>query len=73
MTRTLEGFIRAAQRTEDPYVMLPFEVPPGTHRIDVRARNDAGSILDFGLTDPRLEDFPSRQGFRGWSGSARDS
>ena len=54
------------------YVPLPFEVPPGTTRIDVRYRYDAGHILDLGLFDPRVGPFPSTTGFRGWSGSARD-
>ncbi|HKI59138.1 MAG TPA: CehA/McbA family metallohydrolase [Trueperaceae bacterium] len=55
-----------------PYLTLPFEVPPGTTRIDVRYRYDAGHILDLGLFDPRMGPFPSTSGFRGWSGSARD-
>lgn len=29
--------------------------------------------MDLGLFDPGLGPFPSREGFRGWSGSARDS
>jgi hypothetical protein len=63
-----ERFTQAEQHT---LCLLPFEVPPGTTRIEVRYRFSEGSILDLGLFDPRLGPFPSREGFRGWSGSAR--
>ena len=64
----LEGTVTPG---DEPYRLLPFEVPEGCERVTVRYRFDAGSILDLGLLDPRATAFPSRAGFRGWSGSAR--
>lgn len=56
------------------YLYLPFEVPKGDiSRIDVSYRYSKGSIIDLGLLDPNVVAFPSRTGFRGWSGSARAS
>jgi hypothetical protein len=68
--QVLEGFISATERA---LRLLPFKVPPGTSCIEVRYHFDEGSILDLGLFDPGLGPFPSREGFRGWSGSARNS
>ena len=57
-----------------PYAYLPFEVPEGTTRLSVRYRYDEGNVIDLGVFDPRIvgENFPATQGFRGWSGGARD-
>lgn len=62
------------------YINLPFEVPSGIGRIDVRYRYDAaissdptisgGNTVDIGIIDSRGAQFMT-QGFRGWSGSAR--
>ena len=73
MTRVIEGSVTPADRVRSPFVYLPFEVTSGTTRIDVRYSYDAGSILDIGIFDPALGEFPSPTGFRGWSGGARDS
>lgn len=64
---------------EEPYLYLPFDVAAGCSRIDVRyefgresaVSDGAPDILDLGLVDPAFGVFPSREGFRGWSGSAR--
>ena len=54
-------------RFESPWHYLPVEVPPGTGALRVELDFDraAGTVLDLGCLGPR--------GFRGWSGSARDS
>ena len=62
------------------YVLVPFQVPEHTARIDVRYEYDAaissdptisgGNVVDIGLFDPRGADFLG-DGFRGWSGSER--
>ncbi len=62
------------------YRNLPFTVPPGTARIDVRYEYSdvigsdphltGGNTVDIGVFDPRGAGFMT-QGFRGWSGSAR--
>ena len=71
---TFEGTVTPAERARCPYLYLPFEVPPGTSRIDVKySFDETHSILDLGLFDAALQPFPSELGFRGWSGSARRS
>ena len=64
------------------YVYVPFEVPPGTRRIDVNYHYDnqvvgaqefnPGNNIDIGVFDTRGHDFLVG-GFRGWSGGARSS
>ncbi len=73
-TQTLTGFIPAGR--EKFYHDLPFTMPPGVTRLDVRYDySDAigsdphltgGNTVDIGLFDWRGD-----AGFRGWSGSAR--
>ena len=58
----------------DPYRYVPIHVPPGTTRLVVTcATESAGQArIDLGLFDPSAGAFPTRTGFRGWSGSARN-
>ena len=70
-TVVLEGAVTRDARGSGPYLPLPFEVPAGTTRIDVTYRFDDGHILDLGLVHTHIASFPSGEGFRGWSGSAR--
>lgn len=72
MRLVLHGRVTPDERLRDPYLELPFDVPDGAEAVEVRYRHDAGSVLDLGLADPHLGPFPSREGFRGWSGGARD-
>src|SRR5690606_791603 len=63
-----------ADQARDPYFYVPVEVPAGTTRIDVAmayAKAD-DCIVDLGLFDPRDTGYPAAEGFRGWSGGARD-
>lgn len=67
--------VSRTDQAENPYAYLPFMVPAGTTRIDVRmeyAKAD-DCIVDLGLFDPRATDYPTSEGFRGWSGGARHS
>ena len=76
--RVLEGHVTPAQ--EGSFLTLPFEMPAGTGRLDVRYEySDAigsdphltgGNTVDIGLFDGRGITF-MEAGFRGWSGSAR--
>jgi len=76
----LTGFAQAEQTLS--YLSLPFEVPPGTGRIDVQYEYSAaigsdphlsgGNTVDIGIFDPRGDQFLG-PGFRGWSGSARQA
>ncbi len=77
-TVTLEGFVPAGR--EKYYLDVPFEMPPGVARLDVRYRYSeqissdphmiGGNTVDIGLFDWRGDGFLSA-GFRGWSGSER--
>jgi len=76
----LEGRFVEADRMR--YVLVPFEVPPGLHQLEIRYsysdRIDSdplvggGNTLDIGLFDPRGTETGSL-GFRGWSGSHKDA
>ncbi len=81
-TQTFSMTVSPQDRTENPYRLVPFEVPPGIARVTVRyAYHDpqdpgktgkaSGSIVDLGIFDPRGHDFLEMGGFRGWSGGKR--
>ena len=54
-------------RFASPWHYLPVEVGPGTAglRVELEYERAAGAVLDLGCLGP--------QGFRGWSGGARES
>ncbi|KSV91427.1 CehA/McbA family metallohydrolase [Sinorhizobium sp. GL28] len=72
----LEFSARITRRYQaaDPYFYVPFDVPEGVTRIDVTLSYPKSEqcIIDLGVLDPRATDYPTDQGFRGWSGGARD-
>ncbi|HLV82158.1 MAG TPA: PHP domain-containing protein, partial [Devosia sp.] len=71
---TITARITRADQAANPYFYIPFEVPTGTTRIDVTlayAKAD-DCVIDLGAFDPRDTGYPSAEGFRGWSGGARD-
>src|SRR6476619_1489052 len=62
----------------DQWAYVPFDVPAGTQRIDVRTSHDQFSllgighnVLDLGIFGPEGHELGNAQGFRGWSGGAR--
>jgi hypothetical protein len=67
--------VTPADRASDPYFYVPFDIPAGTTRLDVTMAYEKAEdcIIDLGILDPRATGYPSSQGFRGWSGGARDS
>lgn len=77
----LSGHLTPGDKGASAYKLLPFQVPPGTGRLEVEYRfsedrpggfmQAAGNILDIGLFDPRGSEFLRARGFRGWSGAAR--
>jgi hypothetical protein len=77
----LEGFV-TPEHAREQYVYLPFELPPGTRRVDVNYHYEnqvqgaqethPGNNIDIGVFDVRGSDF-LRGGFRGWSGGARSA
>lgn len=66
--------ITRKHQAADPYFYLPFEVPEGVTRIDATLSypKSEACIIDLGALDPRATEYPTGQGFRGWSGGARD-
>lgn len=66
--------VTRAHQAASPYFYIPFDVPQGTTRIDVTlayAKAD-DCVIDLGVFDPRDTGYPTKAGFRGWSGGARD-
>ena len=74
MSQTITARITRADQAANPYFYIPFEVPAGTTRIDVSLdyAKAEDCIIDLGAFDPRDSGYPTEDGFRGWSGGARD-
>src|SRR5690606_3908502 len=71
---TITTRIRRADQARNPYFYIPFAVPAGTTRIDVTLAYAKAEdcIIDLGAFDPRDAGYPTTDGFRGWSGGARE-
>lgn len=66
MTKTFRGRLKPGDRERSIYHYVPFDVPRGARSVSVRLEYDRSlATLDLGLFDP--------EGFRGYSGGARDS
>lgn len=74
MPRTITVHVTRADQAANPYFYIPFDVPAGTTRIDVKLNYAKAEdcIIDLGAFDPRDSGYPTKEGFRGWSGGARD-
>lgn len=59
--------------TMPAYVQVPFDVPEHATRFTLRYEYPKSDtcIIDLGLGDPALTEFPSKSGLVGWSGGAR--
>jgi hypothetical protein len=62
----------------DQWAYVPFDVPAGVNRIEVRSSHDQFSllgigrnVLDLGIFGPAGHQLGNAAGFRGWSGGAR--
>jgi hypothetical protein len=65
VTTRITRLVTPADRAADPYLELPFDLPPGTDSLEVRLAYDrTAGVVDLGCNAP--------QSFRGWSGGARD-
>lgn len=71
MSIEITGVVPDRELVDVEIMYLPFSVPHGTKRIEVEYDYSSGNIIDLGLVDSSFEPFPSRTGFRGWSGSVR--
>ena len=74
MSQTITAHVTRADQAANPYFYIPFDVPAGTTRIDVTLAYAKAEdcVIDLGAFDPRDTGYPTQQGFRGWSGGARD-
>lgn len=70
----IKTHITRADQAANPYFYISYEVPAGTTRIDVTLAYAKAEdcIIDLGAFDPRDTGYPTEEGFRGWSGGARD-
>jgi hypothetical protein len=75
VTKTIS--IKSAREGESRYIYVPFEVPKNTESISFSFEYDkrnGGNNLEFGLFDSRFSGKTGdKNGFRGWSGSVRES
>lgn len=71
---TITAHITRADQSPSPYYYIPFDVPAGTTRIDVTLSYPKAEdcVIDLGAFDPRDTGYPANEGFRGWSGGARE-
>src|SRR5690606_36321512 len=74
MTTTTTNRITRADQSANPYFSIPCYVPAGTTRIEVTLAYAKAEdcVIDLGAFDPRETGYPTEDGFRGWSGGARD-
>ncbi|MGI9293870.1 MAG: CehA/McbA family metallohydrolase [Pseudomonadales bacterium] len=67
--------ITQVDKHASPFLEIPFHLPANVTRLDVSyeyiTSNDC--VLDIGLLDCSATAYPTRSGFRGWSGGARSS
>lgn len=66
--------ITPADKARTPFLEVPFQLPADVTRLDVgfEYAKAEDCALDIGILDSRATDYPTRYGFRGWSGSARN-
>lgn len=58
-----------------PFLEVPIQLPADVTRLDVEyeyAKAD-DCVIDIGILDSCATDYPTRSGFRGWSGGARSA
>ncbi len=71
---TYSGRFFPKDRSISAYQLVPFDVPRGSRCVEIQYNYDRGgeNVIDLGLFDPRGCEFLRAEGFRGWSGSARN-
>ena len=63
-----------ADKRASPFFEISIDLTEGITRLDVSFHYTKTDIcvLDIGILDSSATDYPTRTGFRGWSGGARD-
>jgi len=67
----ITGTVSSRDLSDVRILFIPFVVPEGTKMIEISYWYSTGNIIDLGIVDSTFELFPSKKGFRGWSGSIR--
>jgi hypothetical protein len=72
-TIDLTYHVTQKDKAASPFLEVPFQLARGVTRIDVTFVYDKAEdcVLDIGILDSTATEYPTRQGFRGWSGGAR--
>ena len=65
--------VSPADLAQSRYFYVPIDMEEGVTRLDVTLSyaKSAACLVDIGIFDPTAKTFPTREGFRGWSGGAR--
>ncbi|WP_052699736.1 CehA/McbA family metallohydrolase [Martelella endophytica] len=74
-TRETTFRVERDDQARSPYLYVAVDVPSGLSSLSVTLAYEKGEdcIIDLGLLDPRASAYPTREGFRGWSGGARNA
>ncbi|HQZ15258.1 MAG TPA: CehA/McbA family metallohydrolase [Vicinamibacteria bacterium] len=73
--RVIKAHFTPKQQQVDRYVQVPFDVTPGTTRIDIELKYDRSNgenVVDLGLLEPGSLELGTRA-FRGWTGGERSA
>ncbi len=73
--RIIKTHFTPKQQQVDRYVQVPFDVAPGTTRIDIELKYDRGNgenVVDLGLLEPGSVELGTTA-FRGWTGGERSA
>ncbi len=73
--RIIKTHFTPKQQQVDRYVQIPFDIPPGTTRIDIELKYDRANgenVVDVGLLEPGSLDLGTKA-FRGWTGGERSA
>ena len=73
--RVIKAHFTPKQQQVDRYVQVPFDITPGTTRIDIELKYDRSNgenVVDLGLLEPGSLELGTRA-FRGWTGGERSA
>ena len=73
--RIIKSHFTPKQQQVDRYVQIPFDVAPGTTRIDIELKYDRANgenVVDLGLLEPGSLELGTKA-FRGWTGGERSA
>ena len=67
--------VERGDQAQSAYLYVAVDVPSGLSALSVKLTYDRceDCVIDLGLLDARARTYPTREGFRGWSGGARNA